>query len=95
MFHVWGAMNPPGSSMCKVPKLVLPPGFAAWPARDQRLYTMRARWLSNARPEQLLPEGDWRTWLLLSGRGFGKTTAPRTEPEPGVSLETARGGPRR
>jgi phage terminase large subunit-like protein len=26
-----------------------------------------------ARPSQLPPEGKWRTWLLKSGRGFGKT----------------------
>ena len=26
-----------------------------------------------ARPDQLAPEGDWRIWLLLAGRGFGKT----------------------
>lgn len=26
-----------------------------------------------ARPKQLFPSGDWRTWLLLSGRGFGKS----------------------
>ncbi len=26
-----------------------------------------------ARPEQLAPEGDWRVWLILAGRGFGKT----------------------
>lgn len=25
-----------------------------------------------ARPKQLFPLGDWRTWLILSGRGFGK-----------------------
>src|SRR6185369_11739345 len=25
------------------------------------------------RPNQLAPKGDWRTWLLLAGRGFGKT----------------------
>ena len=24
-------------------------------------------------PGQLPPEGDWRVWLLLAGRGFGKT----------------------
>jgi len=30
-------------------------------------------WLSIARPEQLPPAGDWRTWLLMAGRGFGKT----------------------
>lgn len=26
-----------------------------------------------ARPEQIPPEGEWRTWLILAGRGFGKT----------------------
>jgi phage terminase large subunit-like protein len=32
------------------------------------------RWyLSQARPEQKPPPGDWRVWLLLAGRGFGKT----------------------
>jgi phage terminase large subunit-like protein len=25
------------------------------------------------RPNQQEPKGDWRTWLLLAGRGFGKT----------------------
>jgi len=31
------------------------------------------RWADIARPEQLLPAGDWRTWLILAGRGWGKT----------------------
>jgi hypothetical protein len=26
-----------------------------------------------ARPSQLAPEGNWRVWLILAGRGFGKT----------------------
>jgi predicted phage terminase large subunit-like protein len=30
-------------------------------------------WPSVARPSQLAPSGDWRIWLLLAGRGFGKT----------------------
>src|SRR6516164_3559544 len=30
-------------------------------------------WRSVARPEQLAPAGDWSTWLILAGRGFGKT----------------------
>jgi len=30
-------------------------------------------WRLWARPSQLPPEGDWRVWLLLAGRGFGKT----------------------
>jgi phage terminase large subunit-like protein len=30
-------------------------------------------WNFWARPNQLEPEGDWTTWLILAGRGFGKT----------------------
>ncbi len=30
-------------------------------------------WEAWARPEQLAPDGDWSTWLLLAGRGFGKS----------------------
>jgi predicted phage terminase large subunit-like protein len=30
-------------------------------------------WKFWARPNQLAPPGDWRTWLVLAGRGFGKT----------------------
>lgn len=26
-----------------------------------------------ARPDQRLPKGNWRTWLILAGRGYGKT----------------------
>lgn len=32
-------------------------------------------WTSTARPEQLPPAGDWTIWLLLAGRGAGKTRA--------------------
>jgi phage terminase large subunit-like protein len=32
-------------------------------------------WEAWARPSQLPPEGDWRVWLLRSGRGYGKTRA--------------------
>ena len=32
-------------------------------------------WEAWARPAQLPPPGDWRTWLILAGRGFGKTRA--------------------
>lgn len=28
-----------------------------------------------ARPQQLAPVGDWRLWLIIAGRGFGKTRA--------------------
>jgi phage terminase large subunit-like protein len=29
----------------------------------------------HARPEQIAPEGDWDIWMILAGRGFGKTRA--------------------
>lgn len=35
--------------------------------------TFLREWRYSARPEQLAPEGDWRIWLMLAGRGFGKT----------------------
>ena len=40
---------------------------------------MRRRYLLEfaewAHPGQLPPPGDWRTWVLMAGRGFGKTRA--------------------
>ena len=33
----------------------------------------RDAWLATARPEQLTPPGDWLTWLINAGRGWGKT----------------------
>ncbi len=36
---------------------------------------LRWHWRLWARPEQLPPAGDWRTWLIMAGRGFGKTRA--------------------
>lgn len=30
-------------------------------------------WRFWARPSQIAPEGNWLTWLILAGRGFGKT----------------------
>lgn len=38
-------------------------------AQNQQRYA----WVKNARPNQLPPPGEWRTWLILAGRGFGKT----------------------
>lgn len=31
------------------------------------------------RPSQMTPPGDWRTWLILAGRGWGKTLAGATD----------------
>ena len=55
---------------------------------DQRLKVLRAylrglpepeaarltyNWPLYARDSQLPPPGDWDTWMILAGRGFGKT----------------------
>lgn len=37
------------------------------------LARLKYDWDFWARPNQLAPEGDWTTWLILAGRGFGKT----------------------
>ena len=34
---------------------------------------MLHHWPFWARPNQLAPDGDWLTWVILAGRGFGKT----------------------
>ena len=34
---------------------------------------LKYAWPLHARDSQLPPEGDWDTWLILAGRGFGKT----------------------
>jgi predicted phage terminase large subunit-like protein len=39
----------------------------------RRILGARAAWRLTARPNQLTPDGDWFAWLLLAGRGFGKT----------------------
>ena len=35
--------------------------------------SLAGSWHRKARPEQIAPTGDWSTWLVLAGRGFGKT----------------------
>jgi phage terminase large subunit-like protein len=44
-------------------------------ASDETLQAIRYRWDLWGRPTQLPPGGDWRFWLILAGRGFGKTRA--------------------
>jgi phage terminase large subunit-like protein len=39
---------------------------------EQRL-DLFFKWDAWRRPKQIPPEGNWRIWLLLAGRGFGKT----------------------
>lgn len=39
----------------------------------KQLHDLNYDWRFWARPKQLAPEGDWLTWLIKAGRGFGKT----------------------
>lgn len=47
----------------------LPQDWRKWPPEAKA----RLLWRLEARPEQLPPPGDWYVWLILSGRGWGKT----------------------
>ena len=45
-------------------------------ARDRLLTRKRADpWAAQRRPDQTPPPGDWRAWVLMAGRGAGKTRA--------------------
>jgi phage terminase large subunit-like protein len=55
-------------------------------ASEQRRFVLRGlsaaekealvdRWPGQARAAQKPPPGDWRVWLMMAGRGFGKTRA--------------------
>lgn len=54
----------------------LPPGRLARileELTDQEAEELLRDWRFVARSEQIAPDGDWRTWLFLAGRGAGKT----------------------
>ncbi|MBB6306234.1 DNA-packaging protein [Xanthobacter tagetidis] len=40
---------------------------------DKECQALLHDWQFVARPNQLPPDGDWLIWLILAGRGFGKT----------------------
>lgn len=42
---------------------------------DDQATALLHEWSFWARPNQIAPDGDWHTWLVLAGRGFGKTRA--------------------
>jgi phage terminase large subunit-like protein len=50
----------------KVEKLLKELGPDAWEE-------LQYNWEFWARPNQLAPKGDWKVWVALAGRGFGKT----------------------
>jgi phage terminase large subunit-like protein len=43
--------------------------WRSWSIEDKT----RLRWRLKSRPKQRPPEGDWNVWLILTGRGWGKT----------------------
>jgi phage terminase large subunit-like protein len=47
-------------------------------------------WPFWARPNQLSPDGEWRVWLVLAGRGFGKTRTGAEMIRARVTARTAR-----
>ena len=50
--------------------------LAALSKEELEVLRWRLRWQQKARPKQLAPDGikpDWKSWGLLTGRGFGKT----------------------
>jgi len=40
---------------------------------EQQALEFLHTWREWARAEQIAPDGNWQTWLVLAGRGFGKT----------------------
>ena len=42
---------------------------------DDEIEALAFDWAVWARASQLPPPGDWGTWLLMGGRGSGKTRA--------------------
>lgn len=40
---------------------------------DAQAHELLYEWRKWARPQQIAPDGDWQTWLVLAGRGFGET----------------------
>jgi phage terminase large subunit-like protein len=58
------ASLPPAERAAQLRQLAPTPAEAAALERCWRFW---------ARPKQLAPEGAWQTWLVLAGRGFGKT----------------------
>ena len=48
--------------------------FLLLPKEEQLAWAWRAKWLTKAHKHQIVPQGDWWSiWLLLAGRGAGKT----------------------
>lgn len=68
-------LPPPGESWLQLLARLPERERLAWLAELSReeLTLLGAAWSLNARREQLPPPGDWSVWMILAGRGFGKT----------------------
>ena len=47
--------------------------WSAMPAHERQIFEWQASWFGKRLPHQIPPGGDWTIWLLLAGRGAGKT----------------------
>jgi phage terminase large subunit-like protein len=56
-----------------IEKLRLGEELAALPVAVLSVLDYRAKWLSTCRKNQIPPGGEWNTWLIITGRGWGKT----------------------
>lgn len=73
-----GAVLPPGASMLENLAAHDQRALGDWLGTlhgEQLRHLYAGSWDMAARAAQRPPEGDWRTWLILAGRGFGKTRA--------------------
>ena len=74
-----GGPERPGEAGAAIGDLLAlaPDDFARWRRRldNGRKERLLRDWRFWARPEQMPPPGDWVYWLILAGRGAGKTRA--------------------
>ncbi len=76
----WNILDIFGAAQASVPDPDDDTKVAEWVCKnyvdrvsDQEFADLRSKWHFWARPNQIAPLGDWTFWLLLAGRGFGKT----------------------
>ena len=61
-------VNLPNDQLEKLKKIT-----ATLADEDAHAFASQVRWTSTARNKQVAPKGDWSVWLILAGRGWGKT----------------------
>lgn len=89
---------PPHSEAERVAQLA-PDRRAKWlkQQKPEALWQFEYDWNFWARTDQRPPPGDWRTWFVMAGRGFGKTRMAaeyvRSRAEADGSLRIRRAAP--